>query len=152
LYSSGSSHKESDCCMTFLRRLNVLHRLAPSYENTRTILAAIAVVGILAIVWAIYTYFTAAHTLAALPNIQTVTQGLAPEQEKAVASAYQSVFVQQRQLVLQETRALMVGGAGLVGLGLSWLIYDIINRRRNAPQSPPQQAASSDASKTAPNV
>jgi hypothetical protein len=131
--------------------MNLLRRIAPSYENTRTFLVAVAVISILAIAWGAYTYVSAARTLATLPNLASAMEGLAPDQAKAVASAYQSVFIQQRQLVLNETRALMVGGAGLIGLGVAWLVYDIVNRRRNAPKSPPKPTPN-DASKTAPNV
>jgi len=131
--------------------MNFLRRIAPSYQNTRTILAAIAVVSILAIAWGVYNYVTAAQTLAKMPNLQDAMEGLAPDQAKAVASAYQSVFIAQRQSVFEETRGLMVGGAGLVGLGIVWLIYDIINRRRNAPR-PPKAPPVKDASETAPNV
>jgi len=116
--------------------MRLLNRFHLSYETSRTLLAALAIVGLLAVIYGVYLFISSSSVLARAEDIQARISDLPPEQTQAVLSAVPvGVLAEQRQAVRDRVRSLIVGGIGLVAVGGAWLGYDFVSRRKSPPQT-----------------
>jgi hypothetical protein len=99
----------------------------------RTLMLALALLGVLAVGYAGYTYFQARDVIARVDSIASDIEGMTPEQQQAVLSSIPpALLIEQRQAIQDQTRSLIIGGVGLVGIGVGWLGYDVSRSRRQA--------------------
>lgn len=113
--------------------------MTPSRELIRTVLMAVALLGIAAMLYAVYQYVDANAVLASAPQLDPSLNDLEPAQREAVLAAIprEAVLLQQ-QARSQQSSSLVIGGAGLIALGVGWLGYDLMKRRAaaNPAESP----------------
>lgn len=110
-----------------------MRRFQLSHDTGRILLAAIAIIGILAVVYAVVLFLNARNVIDQAPDIQAQIDQLSPEQAQAVFAAIPpTMLIKQRQALQDQNRSLIIGGIGLVVLGLAWLGYDFLNRRKPA--------------------
>lgn len=98
-----------------------------------TIVMAIALLGVIAILFAGYKFFEATNTLSRGERLAAELEAMDTEQQQAViASLGPGFLIEQREASQNRNGSLIIGGVGLVALGAAWFGYDLMNRRAKA--------------------
>jgi hypothetical protein len=99
----------------------------------RTILMAVALLGVLVIAFSAWRFIDANNTLSRGERALSSLEGMDAEQQRAVMDALGPAYlIEQREASLTRNISLIMAGGGLVALGAAWLGYDLLNRRAKA--------------------
>lgn len=117
---------------------------ATSKTDLRRLLPLVLlVVGVLAVLFAVYQYVGAANTLDTTPTLEELRDTLDLENS---TNAQVMAFTESKRLsaISQQNRSLIIGGVGLAVIGAGWLLLDLGGR--NPP--PEAEKAAEDANQT----
>lgn len=104
--------------------------MTPRTQFIHTVIMAIALLGVLAILFAGYKFIEATNTLARGERVVAELETMDAEQQQAVISSLGPAYlIEQREASQNRNGSLIIGGVGLVALGAAWFGYDLLNRR-----------------------